>query len=77
MRLVFGRECQQSRRFVLGLLAAPIISTSGVRVGVGSHLLHRHNVGAGDQQIAYEGAVKIVGESFFKPASLVRLRGML
>lgn len=56
---------QQSGRFVLGLLTATIISTGGVRVGVARHLLHRHNIGPGIQQISHEGAAKIVGGEIF------------
>ena len=68
---------QQSGSFVLGLLSATIIPDGGVGVGVASHLLHRHNVGTGVQQIAHEGATKIVGERFFTLASLARLRSMV
>ncbi len=50
---------------MFGLLAAPIISTGCVAVGVARHLLDCDNIGTGIKQVAHKSPAKIVGGEIF------------
>ncbi len=58
---------QERGCLVLGPLAPAIVAAGGGRIGVAGHLLDGDDVGPGVQQVADEGAAKVVGREAGNP----------